>query len=620
MAGGERIVFLLPGQGSQYLQMGAELFREDATFRTWVERLDRRVLEEAGFSVCELLFGAGKSGTPFARALHAHAAIFVVEYALARSLIERGLVPDAILGVSLGEFVAAAVAEVLTPEATLSCVLAQATAIEAQCGAGGMLAILGGQSEFPELSGAAHGLELAGHAGEFQHVLSGQDEPIRTLAAKLSERGIAHQILPVSRAFHSSHVDAARDACLAQMARMSFEPPRMELISGTDGQPRTQLGPEQLWAAVREPMAYFSAIERLAASGKSLLVDLGPSGSIANLIKMAGFAGTLRVHAILSPFGGDLERIKALTADHSPVSEVAQQATRNPDMIAYVFPGQGAQRMGMGAELFAKYPALVERASEILGYSVSELCLRDPERRLSDTRYTQPALFFVNALSYYEKSASAAPPAYVAGHSLGEYNALLAAGVFDWETGLRLVKQRGELMSQAKEGGMLAVIGLSQEALQGVLRSNAAFESIDVANYNSPAQTVLSGPKDVLASARPALEAARAKAVVPLNVSAAFHSRYMRDAARAFRRFLDEVAFAAPRIPVISNIDARPYEADRIREGLARQIDSSVQWTETIRYLRQMGVRDITEVGFGNSLTNLLRDFHEEAPNAAKSC
>src|SRR2546422_5552510 len=230
-------------------------------------------------------------------------------------------------------------------------------------------------------------------------------------------------------------------------------------------------------------------------------------------------------------------------------------------MITFVFPGQGSQKRGMGKGLFdegGEYAAVEKYVDAILGYSMRKLCLEDPENRLKETQFTQPSLYVVNALHYYKAVAEGTQPAYLAGHSLGEYNALLAAGVFDFLTGLRLVKKRGELMSRARNGGMGAVIGMSASTIAKVIKESG-LASLDVANFNTLSQTVVSGPVEEIRRAGPLFEKAGAQMFMPLQVSAAFHSRYMADAARAFADFLAPISFAVPKTPVIANATARPY-------------------------------------------------------------
>jgi len=234
---------------------------------------------------------------------------------------------------------------------------------------------------------------------------------------------------------------------------------------------------------------------------------------------------------------------------------------------------------------------------------------------LGQTRYTQPSLYVVNALYYAKARTLVDRPSYLAGHSLGEYNALLAAGSFDFMTGLRLVKKRGELMSQAVGGGMAAVIGLAPDKIARALETSG-LTSIDIANYNSPSQTVVSGPVQDIEQAESILENAGARLFVALPVSAAFHSRYMAGAAKEFADFLSAVSFVAPQIPVIANATARPYPSDNasdtIKSLLVKQISCSVQWTQSISYLLNTGVTDFRETGPGEVLARLVQQNRRE--------
>jgi trans-AT polyketide synthase, acyltransferase and oxidoreductase domains len=264
-------------------------------------------------------------------------------------------------------------------------------------------------------------------------------------------------------------------------------------------------------------------------------------------------------------------------------------------MNVLLFPGQGTQYKGMGKDLWAAYPQLADAASQILGYSITELCLNDPQNQLRLTQYTQPALYVVNALRYYRWREIGSIPDAMAGHSLGEYLALLAAGCFDFEPGLRLVQKRGQLMSQAGGGAMAAVLGMRADALQAFLRENG-FEQIDVANFNSPMQSVIAGDTDSIVAAEKLLLARKVRVSV-LNVSAPFHSRYMRPAQKEFAGFLLGFTFGDPSIPVIANATARPYPPAQVAQLLTQQIASPVLWTDSIRYL--MGQGDFTYVEKG---------------------
>ncbi len=283
-------------------------------------------------------------------------------------------------------------------------------------------------------------------------------------------------------------------------------------------------------------------------------------------------------------------------------------------MKAYVFPGQGAQYKGMGKELFEEFPELVSGADEILGYSIKELCLEDPESKLGFTEYTQPALYTVNALTYLKKCKETQEnPDFAAGHSLGEYNALHAAGAFDFETGLKLVKKRGELMGQASGGGMAAIIGLKEKEISHILQSEG-LSQIDIANYNCPSQIVISGPKEAILQAKTVFENnTGVKLFSILNVSGAFHSRYMKGSSELFEQFLAAFSFKELKIPVISNVSARPYKQKEMKDNLIMQITHSVRWTDTIRLLLGLGEIAFEEIGIGRTLTGLIRHIKTEA-------
>ncbi len=261
----------------------------------------------------------------------------------------------------------------------------------------------------------------------------------------------------------------------------------------------------------------------------------------------------------------------------------------------------------MGAELFDRYPDWTADADRVLGYSIRELCVEDPRGELGQTQFTQPALYVVNALTYRAKREDGmGAPAFVAGHSLGEYDALLAAGCFDFATGLKMVKQRGLMMGRVTGGGMAAVIGMEPARIQEVLAGSEAGRRVDVANFNSFDQTVIAGPKEDLETVKADFEAAGVRAYIPLNVSAPFHSRYMREPQMTFDAFLREFKFEAPAIPVVSNVTGRPYESDTVRQTLSEQIGNSVQWLESMLYLMQQPEPEFVECGPGTVLTKML--------------
>lgn len=277
-------------------------------------------------------------------------------------------------------------------------------------------------------------------------------------------------------------------------------------------------------------------------------------------------------------------------------------------MKTIMFPGQGSQFKGMGKDLFSKYKSETRLASDILGYDIEELCVLDPKRELSKTQFTQPALYVVSAFSYYENYSKALPDFFI-GHSLGEYNALLAAGAFDFETGLRLVQKRGALMAAASGGGMAAVLGLDADTLRKKL-NEGGYTAIDVANYNSPSQIVVAGPQKEIDRICNDFDRQGIK-IVPLFVTAPFHSRYMQSAATEFSEFLKGIKFSSLKVPVIANSTGLPYKDNQIHILLSSQISSPVNWIDTIRLLMGKGVKEYAEVG-SEILTKMVKDIQEK--------
>lgn len=285
-----------------------------------------------------------------------------------------------------------------------------------------------------------------------------------------------------------------------------------------------------------------------------------------------------------------------------------------------MFPGQGVQKKGMGKHLFGRFPELCLQADGVLGYSIETLCSQNPDRLLSKTEHAQPAIYVVNALHYLTaREQDGAPADFLAGHSLGEYNALFAAGAFDFETGLRLVKRRAELMGKADGGAMAAVVGVSGEAIARVLEKHGA-TGIAIANYNAPEQHVLSGSREELARITPVFEQLEGvRGFVLLRVSGAFHSPWMATAAAQFRSFLDSVEFGELRTPVVSNVTGLPFRsgAPAVRETLAEQITHPVRWADCVRYMRKAGVSAFVELGGSKVLTALIDQIPVEEPQAA---
>lgn len=625
-----KTVFLFSGHGSHHFQMGRELYERDMAFRAAMRRADCIVREHGSVSVLDRLFETGRTAAdPFDRLLLTHPAIFMVEYALAQTLAQCGIHPDLVLGASLGAMSAATVAGCIDHDEALLGVLAQAGAIEANCEQGGMVTVLGERSRYltPELLQLC---EVGASHFETHAVLSLPACHLDPVEGHLRRVGLAFQRLPVRVAFHSRWIDAAREACGGRVASPRFVRGEVPVVCSVEAARREQLPHGYFWDAVRQPIHFQQTIEALESQGSHRYVDLSPAGSLATLLKHAlGPGSGSQVHRILSPAGGDMERLdevvgqlrpgtspprmrRPATAGHTHDHTKSHGAMESRHMKAMLFPGQGAQFKGMGKDVFASFPDKVEQASDILGYSLEALCLNDAQGLLSKTQYTQPALYVVNALHYLRQQAENpdAGAAFLAGHSLGEYNALFAAGVFSFEDGLRLVKKRGELMGAAVGGGMAAVLGAPLEDIRAVLEE-CALTQIDVANYNTPSQTVIAGAKEALAVAEAAF-ARRNLRFVPLNVSAAFHSRHMQPAQAEFARFLEGFAFAPPTIPVIANVTARPYDPQRIAETLARQIASPVRWVDSIRYLMGKSEVEFQEIG-ATVLTRMVQEIKAKA-------
>ncbi|MDN0200042.1 ACP S-malonyltransferase [Streptomyces sp. S.PNR 29] len=601
------VVFMFSGQGSQYYRMGQELFDDNPVFRAALERHDAVVAEELGESVLARVFDPAKRrNEPFTETGITHPAIVMIELALAETLQAAGIEPDYLLGASLGEYAAAAVSGSLPPADCLRLLVRQARALRAGP-RGGMLAVLAGP-EVTDRIPALRACEIAARNYPGHFVVAGTEEDLARAESALRAADVVHQRVPVEYGYHSSLMDPALADCQEAFRGVQFAPPRIPWVSCVDGGPVDRPTVDHFTRVARRPIAFEDTITAMRERGDFLYLDLGPSGTLHNFVRNNLPSGTRsRSLPLLSPFGHDpgvLTRAQQLAAPRTP--------RKAHGMKIYGFPGQGSQQRGMGRGLFEKFPEQTATADRVLGYSIEELCTQDPERRLGRTEFTQPALYVVSALSYLDRVEQDPVPAdYLIGHSLGEYVALFAAGVFDFETGLRLVQRRGELMAAADGGAMAAVVGADEATVTRVL-ADSGLDGLDLANHNAMDQFVLSGPGEQIDAACRAVEAAGARAV-RLHVSAPFHSRYMRGAAEEFARFLDGFTLRPPNIPVLANVDARPYRFEALKETLAAQISSPVRWTETVRTLMGHGDFEFVELGPGRVLTKLVSRIREAA-------
>ncbi|MNO38087.1 Malonyl CoA-acyl carrier protein transacylase [compost metagenome] len=283
--------------------------------------------------------------------------------------------------------------------------------------------------------------------------------------------------------------------------------------------------------------------------------------------------------------------------------------------IAFVFPGQGAQAVGMGKDVYDALPnsrVVFEKGDEVLGFPLSKLIFEGPDSELKQTVNTQPALLTASVAYLEALREQGLKPDYVAGHSLGEYSALVAADVLSYEDAVKLVRLRGRFMEEAVPGGqgaMAAVLGAEREAL-AVLCQNVSEESgvVELANVNCPGQIVVSGSQEGVNGVVQRVKEAGGKRAIPLEVSGPFHSSMMRAAADRLAEELQKVTFNTPNVPVIVNVTASPVtDPEEIRELLVRQVYSPVLWQDSIEWLIADGVDTFVEIGSGSVLTGLIR-------------
>lgn len=286
--------------------------------------------------------------------------------------------------------------------------------------------------------------------------------------------------------------------------------------------------------------------------------------------------------------------------------------------IAFLFPGQGAQSVGMGKDLYDTYGIaknVYDTADKILGKSITTLCFEGPEEDLKQTVNTQPCIVTTSiaALESFKSELNISPD-YTAGHSLGEYCAMYASGVMSLETTLRAIQKRADLMGQTKGGAMAAILNAPEGSVEEAIKEASSVGYVDVANYNSPVQVVITGDEAAVAKAGEILLAKGARRVVPLAVSGAFHSKFMENAGKEFEGFVKDLELNNAIVPVITNVDASATsEASEFKKKMPRQIYSSVHWTQTIQKMREEGVEIFIEIGPGKVLAGLNKKIAPEA-------
>ncbi len=598
-------IFLFAGQGSQFFGMGKFLYEDNVCFRKQVDHLDEKIIALYGKSVkTKMMDESRRLEETFNDIIESSFAIFMFEYSAARMMIDAGIKPDAVIGCSLGELAAQTVAGALTVDEALNLLLAQSQLFKTVLKTASCMLVVGANYKTDIDSKDYERCEVISVSHDRQCVVSGLSEDLENFEQKLNEKHLPFIRLPVHYPFHTAQMETVKESFLQMLKKLNLgeRTCSCKMYSCVTGRKVEKVDDRYRWEVLRKKIQWHNCIIQFDID-RTIMIDLSPDGELATSLKY------------LTPANKDVYKVSTMFHMKVDIADTVRKVKDKggSSLKAFIFPGQGSQIKGMGADVFDEFGELVEIADRVLGYSIKELCLQDPEGVLSNTKYTQPALYTVCTLGYLKKVKEEGEPDFVLGHSIGEYAALFAGGVIDFETGLRLVKKRAELMARANGGTMAAVVGLNKDQVERVLRENG-LDRIDVANLNTPTQIVISGLKEDIVGAEEYFKNAKGCFMYKvLNVSGAFHSRYMQPAKEEFTEYLKQFEFHKMKIPVIANITARPYREADVVDYLSKQLVSSVQWTDSIRYAMAKGVEKFEEIGPGHVASGMVRKIKREA-------
>lgn len=594
-----KYIFLFPGHGCQYYGMGLELYRNNQVFRDSMNELDRKIEVAVGYSILDVLYHSKIDiNEDFEEFKYTHFAVFMFEYSMFQVIKQYGIQPDYLLGCSLGELVTLTVSGYYSIDSIIELLKISVQEIAHSSEKGEMYSVFATEDKYNESSFLKENSYFSGKYFEQNFTLSVQQEKAHEVKEYLRRNKIVFSKLPIQYPFHCEIVNQHYE-CFTKIPHIPTTnilnyPIWSSLLKG-----KLEFIPDDYFEKLMtKEVGFEEAIKNLPNNKEYIYVDMGPSGNMATCLHYI-FNGNKEVKSYMVNMrsGNTEQNLNLFLAENG-----------GKKMVAYIFAGQGSQRVGMGEGLFDKYSLLTETADNILGYSIKELCLKDRYSELGLTQFTQPALFVVNHLLYLDYIETYGKPDYLLGHSLGEYNALTAADVLTFGQALRLVKKRGELMSQAKKGGMTVISGISFEEVEKILREYP-LKNVFISNYNSVTQTVVAGDMEEFSTISQTIENTGAR-LTSLNVSGAFHSKYMTEAKEEFLHYIEKEDFKDFKTPVISNLEGRPYRKEDVKEILQEQMDHPVRWVDSIRYLlAEKDDIEFIQISEGRFLLNLIGDI-----------